>query len=268
MTIPRWATTVGVATMLLAASLGAADAIGEASPHPASLAPATADATATSRPAVLSTRVIGKSVNGHPIRAWELGDRHADVTAVAFGAQHGNERAGQTVLDSLRDGPPIAGVHLWVVPRVNPDGVLRGTRQNARGVDLNRNFPRHWKRITGYYYSGPRPASEPETRTLMRFLTNVKPDLAVSFHSPLYGLDVTGAKNRPFARRLSEDLNLPNKRLRCSGGCHGTLSQWSNHRLNGALVTVEFGSSPGEHYLHVSAPRGLVRAFGGHVTRP
>jgi protein MpaA len=215
------------------------------------------------RPAVIGKRVIGKSVRGHPIRAWELGEKDAPVTAIVFGRHHGNEPAGEVVLDTLRDGNPIHGIDLWVVPRLNPDGALRNTRQNARRVDLNRNFPWRWRPLTGYYYSGRRPASEPETRAAMRFMDNVDPDFVVSIHTPLYGLDVTHAKDRPFARRLSEELRLPNKQLRCSGTCHGTLSQWFNHAHKGACVTVEFGPSPSERYLTVRAPRGLVRALGG-----
>ena len=49
-------------------------------------------------PAVLSSRIIGHSVKGRPIRAFELGERSADVTAVLVGRQHGNEPAGETIL--------------------------------------------------------------------------------------------------------------------------------------------------------------------------
>src|SRR5436190_22581855 len=76
------------------------------------------------RPAVVSQRVIGRSVNGHPIRAWQLGDPDSDITAVVFAAHHGNELAGMTVLNTLRDGNPVHGINLWVVPRWNIDGVL------------------------------------------------------------------------------------------------------------------------------------------------
>ena len=97
----------------------------------------------------------------------------------------------------------------------------------------------------------------------MRFMDNIDPDYVVSIHTPLHGLDVTHAKDRAFARRLSNELRLPNKQLRCNGVCHGTLSQWFNHAHNGACVTIEFGTNPSERYLTVRAPRGLVRALGG-----
>ncbi len=216
------------------------------------------------RRAVLSVRVIGYSVNGHPIKAYELGDRGADVTAVVLAAMHGNETAGSVVLTTLREGNPVHAVHLWVIPRDNPDGTLRDDRHNAHGVDLNRNFPEKWKRETGYYNSGPRRASEPETRSLMRFLDRVDPDFVVTIHQPLDGVDVYGAKDRRFAHRLSDELKLPIKEFNCSGTCHGTLTQWFNARHAGACVTVEFPSNPGDRYLHVRAPRGLVRALGGY----
>lgn len=216
------------------------------------------------RPAVLSKRIIGKSVNDHPIRAWELGDRSADLTVVAVADMHGNETGGEVILNQLRDGRAISDVHLWVIPRDNPDGVLRQQRHNAHAVDLNRNFGVKWKPLTGYYYAGPRPWSEPETRILRRFLNDVDPDYVVSFHSPLFGVDAYGAKDRPFAWRLAHEMALPIKEFDCAGVCHGTLTQWFNARHDGACVTVELAADPGDRYLHRRGPRGLLRAIGGH----
>ncbi|MEJ7707825.1 MAG: M14 family zinc carboxypeptidase [Nocardioidaceae bacterium] len=221
-------------------------------------------ARAASQPAVVSRRVIGQSVKDHPIRAFELGQRKAGLTVVAVGAMHGNETGGKVILNSLRDGRAIKGVHLWVVPRDNPDGVLRDERHNVHGVDLNRNFGVNWRPLTGYYYAGPAAWSEPETRSLRGFLNRVDPDYVVSFHSPLYGIDVYGAKDRPFARRLSKELALPIKEFDCAGVCHGTLTQWFNKRHAGACVTVELASDPADRYLKVRAPRGLLRAIGGY----
>ena len=87
------------------------------------------------------------------------------------GSIHGNETAGHAILRRLRERTPPAGVQLWLVETVNPDGVRNGTRQNARGVDLNRNFPFRWTGGGGAfdtYFAGPRRASEPETRAVQR----------------------------------------------------------------------------------------------------
>lgn len=230
---------------------------------PHSLAGAATVTVDPALPAVLSRRIIGYSVRGYPIRAYELGDRRAAHDVVAVGSMHGNEQDGSVLISQLINGAPISGVHLWVIPRDNPDGFLRDVRHNAHGVDLNRNFPTQWRRLTGYYYSGPRPSSEPETRALQRFLNRVDPDHLVTFHSPLHGVDVYGSKDRPFARRLATNLALPIREFACSGVCHGTLTQWFNRNHRGACVTVEFGRDPSRRYLNRGAPRGFLRAIGG-----
>jgi hypothetical protein len=46
--------------------------------------------------------------------------------------------------------------------------------------------------------------------------------------------------------------------------CHGTFTQWYNHRIDGKAVTVEYGDRPGRHRMRVRAPRQLVRVLGGH----
>jgi protein MpaA len=146
--------------------------------------PAPSYAGGSGRPAVVATRVIGHSVQGRPIRAWRLGNPGNPMRVVAFATMHGDEPAPRHTLMRLRDGARIRGVDLWVVPNFNPDGLARRSRYNARGVDLNRNFPVSWRRQA---HSGRRAASAPETRAVMRFLRNVRPDRIVSFHQPLHG---------------------------------------------------------------------------------
>ena len=94
------------------------------------------------------------------------------------------------------------------------------------------------KDLDGTYESGSRPASEPETRAVMRFLEEVDPRRVLSFHQPLHGID-TDTKEPGFARRLARTLRLPRTRLDCGGLCHGTMTMWFNHRFAGSALTIE-----------------------------
>ena len=109
---------------------------------------------------------------------------------MVFGGFHGDEPKSAFVatrLIELLSKSPAAGGDSWIiVPIVNPDGYERRKRRNARGVDINRNFPTHnWapgsprRRM----YGGPWPASEPETRTVIRLIERWRPDRIVTVHS-------------------------------------------------------------------------------------
>lgn len=217
------------------------------------------------RPAVIGKRVIGRSVRGRPIVAWHLGER-GGPKVLLVSTMHGDEPHTRQILTSLRDGRPIRGLDLWVLPTYNPDGLARRTRKNAHGVDLNRNFPYRWTDLDGAYESGPRPRSEPETRAVMRFLKNIQPHRIISFHQPLYGVD-TDTKNQRFSRRVARALELPRKTFSCGGVCHGTMTMWFNHRFRGAALTAEYNAHPSRHRMRVTAPRQVLSIWGAHRVR-
>jgi len=89
---------------------------------------------------------LGRSVEGREIPLATLGPADAPARVLVVGSIHGDEPGGLAVTRRLRRRPPPSGVELWVIDTLNPDGLARGTRQNARGVDLNRNFPLRWRR--------------------------------------------------------------------------------------------------------------------------
>ena len=116
---------------------------------------------------LLAALPIGHSVAGRPIWPVELGSPSAVHRVLVVGCIHGNETAGIAIVQRLIATGAPRGTEIVAVTSVNPDGCARGTRQNADGVDLNRNFPSNWARIGrrgSFQWSGPRPLSEPESR--------------------------------------------------------------------------------------------------------
>jgi protein MpaA len=188
-----------------------------------------------------ATVVIGTSVQGRPIRAVHRWTDGATRSTVVVGSIHGDERAGLRVVRQLRTAVLPAGVDLWLVRTMNPDGSAADRRTNGHGVDLNRNFPTYWQRDGAgtATWSGPTAASEPETQAAMSFLRTVAPRTTLVFHQPLFGVDSYRAKSMTLVRRLSRLLDLPVRSFDCAGGCHGTLTDWHNRHLPGRAVTIE-----------------------------
>jgi protein MpaA len=225
-------------------------------------APVVSQAAVPGKPAVVEVRTIGHTVKGRAIVAWRLGQPTARTKVVLMAAMHGDEPGPSRILYRLRDGRPITGADIWVIPQYNPDGLARHSRQNARGVDLNRNWPRHWAHLGGATYSGTGPASEPETRAVMAFLKQVKPRWIVSFHQPLHGVGRTDGKGGKFVQRLRRQLHLPVKAFNCDGVCHGTMTEWYNAYFGGVAVTVEYGHGLSRRQARTTGPSGLLRAIG------
>jgi hypothetical protein len=198
----------------------------------------------------LTKKVIGESTKGRPIKAYCLGDPEAKNVYLVLGQMHGDEPAGRLITrDRLLNKDPVKDVALWVIPTMNPDGSIRGTRVNARGVDLNRNFPsKTWvKQGKGTrYWSGPRPASEPETRAIVRFFSKIQPRTIVSIHQPLSSVDFSGG-SKAVTQWLAKELDLPVAHIKVSGG--GTMTSWYNAEYpKKTAVTVELPPSTTPKY--------------------
>jgi protein MpaA len=177
---------------------------------------------------------------------------------LVFGCIHGNECAGRGILAALARARLAPGVQLWLVGATNPDGAAAGTRQNAHGVDLNRNFPYRWERVSDpTYYAGPRPESEPETRAAERLILRIRPAVTIWYHQHEDLVDMTGG-DRGVARRYAEIAHL---RATCLPFLPGTASIWQNHTLPGTTAfVVELPAGPvtgGALPAHLRAVRAL-----------
>ncbi len=174
--------------------------------------------------------LLGRSADSRPIRAFEVGDR-AGARVLVVGCVHGNEPAGIAVAQRLEHTSPV-GVDLWIIPVLNPDGRAAGTRGNAHGVDLNRNFPWRWRRMSGFYESGPHALSEPEARIAYGLIQRLRPHISIWFHQHLDLIWASGG-NRMIERRFARLSGLPYRAL---PPLAGSAISWQNHALPGTTA--------------------------------
>lgn len=202
--------------------------------------------------------IIGRSVEGRAIEVIRRGDPDG-VRVFAIGSIHGDEPAGVEIIRELASIDVPAGIELWLVPTGNPDGLAVGRRQNANGVDLNRNFAVNWGPIAepGHWqWAGPSAASEPETLVISAFGEVLRPDLTLWYHQDLFRITPGRGLDGRIRARYAELTGLP--LLQVSGGTYtGTASQWSRSVAaeGGAGFTIELGASlsPSEVVTHAEA---------------
>ena len=225
-------------------------------------APPHGGAAPSGAPAVRDT-VLGRSVEDRAIRVTVIGARSAPVRVLVVGAIHGNEPAGRSVTALLRRRPPdMPGVALWIVHDLNPDGSAAGTRQNAHGVDLNRNFPDGWRaqgRPGDVHHAGARPLSEPESRIAARLVSRLRPAATVWFHQALALVDTGSVADLAVPRRYARLTGLPARRL---GHLPGIATRWQNRTVRGSdafVVELPGGAlGPGDAGRHARAVRDLA----------
>lgn len=177
-------------------------------------------------PSLISTEVVGHSVKGSPIPMIKLGrgERKALITAgihsreyltIGFTMRCVEEYAAayysKTGMYGDYDMVSMLDEYtLYIVPMMNPDGldiVTNGKKtlydkskkdenykRNANGVNLNRNFPFEWNKVTDgsstkyENYKGKSAGSEPETQAMMTLCETYDFEWMYSMH--LYGNNV------------------------------------------------------------------------------
>lgn len=196
---------------------------------------------------------LGRSQDGRLIVAYRVGNPDG-VPVLVVGCIHGNECAGIPIAHALEH--VNTKLDLWILPNLNPDGYVAGTRQNARGVDLNRNWSYQWPgggRPWDVYYPGPRPFSERETRIARKLILRVHPRITIWYHQHMdlvWAWAAGSSAGRIYARAAGMTYyhhhNLP-----------GTAINWENHRVP-AMAAFDVELPPGT--LSSTAVRRHVHA--------
>lgn len=189
-----------------------------------------------------SLRVLGRSVEGRPIRAWRIGNPRSPRRVLVVGCVHGNECAGMGVTQRLVTlARPIA-LDLWVVQNLNPDGLASSTRGNARGVDLNRDFL---------------AATQRETRIARKLIHRLRPDVTIWLHQPQSLVRAWGP-SRAIARRYAQLAGIPYRSLAWPPG---SASRWQNGLgLRSVVVELPSGELPNDAALRHA--RAILRLGG------
>ena len=195
--------------------------------------------------------MIGHTVLGRPIEAVHFTPpayAQARPPAILFGAIHGDEAVTQMMLERLADElverPP--GRDTWIVPVVNVDGVVAGTRNNANDIDLNRNFAsQSWgtQRRPGYN-PGAAAEDQPETQALVALIDRVGAHRLIALHATYRMVNWDGCAG-PLAAEMARMCGYPIEhdmgyRRRSSHEVRGR-AQGSHHARVTYLVVDERG---------------------------
>lgn len=185
-----------------------------------------------------------KSQNGNTIQLLQA-EKTSDATmpiVFVIGVFHGDEQEGaylvKKLIEDIEQTPELTGNNkVLFIPCLNPDGKVAGTRANASGIDLNRNFPT--KNRTGMeskgsqFYGGEEEegGSEIETRFVMEIIDEYKPDRILTIHTPYKVVNYDGP-----AREIAENMS----------------------KLNGYPVQVDIGyPTPGSFGTYAGKERGI-----------
>jgi len=212
----------------------------------------------------IRSKVVGHSIAGRPIELFQIGNPKWGGELLVFGCVHGDECAAsgiEPISTALTAGCPDPRSDIYFVPNLDPDGEHAGSRLNARGVDLNRNFGSEWQPIGSRWrpeFAGPRPFSEPESRLASRIVKQVRPATTIWFHQfrgerpfvRAWGRSIEGA--RRFAR-------LARMSFRAMRWPAGTAPNWQNHNFDGAAFVVELPQGKTDSRMRERLGTALVR---------
>lgn len=236
--------------------------------EPSSVALATSATPDALRSNALGTEdweVVGTSVLGRPIRARTFG--HGPRIVLFVGGIHGDEAEGAYTAEQLPAAFEAAGlspaVTLTILEDANPDGRAAGTRGNANGIDVNRNFP-----ATNFDAANPTnggtPLSQPESRALFGVVDRIQPNLVLVSHAWVGNQFINfDGPAQELAQRFSASSGLPVEASTEFAPTPGSLGSYVGRDRGIPVLTIEVlkGSDPQAVWNKLQP--ALLEAIGG-----
>jgi hypothetical protein len=180
---------------------------------------------------------IGSSVKARGIFAEHWGSFKGPQVLI-IGQTHGDECSPAFFVEQIRLKDPL-NYGVWLIPTLNPDGLVKHSRKNANNVDLNRD---------GLV------ASQPETKALLSFTNKIKPVLSIHLHSPYAWV---GFHNGELA------FNLANEFSKAAGWNYPNNSGELSDSKRAFLWQGQAKSLPGHQSVLVELPAISVKEAAG-----
>lgn len=197
---------------------------------------------APSKASASEWKIIGKTTERRPMHSMHLGTEGTRTLVIA--GLDGQDRVAvrwlELLAESLARRPELLnGNEVLFFRAGNPDGLVRKSKDNARGVPLNRNFPSRRYRPAVGVPAFAIPASEVETRVILDTLYSFRPRRVihlVSTSAPSQGLYNRLAKN------LATELERSAK-VRCgpldSEQVPGSIEDFADGTLEAAVLSLK-----------------------------
>ena len=228
-------------------------------------------ALAQNDPSLYESFIYGSTVQGRLLLCHRIGNPEAATSVLMVFGIHGFEDAfkrdgsvlsaiAHQMIEHYKADPTLLGdAVLYIVPCANPDGQEAGTsddgfgRCNADGIDINRDFPVGWKKMsTPRYRTGDEPFASLEAKALRYLVETI---------TPTYGADVHGWIDRVYgdpdmAKPFMDAFGFDYKEYN-SGGM---LSQWMAEEMEAAILIELPNNAKADGFVDDSAKK-LITAL-------
>lgn len=253
----RWAAVLLCA--MLAGSLPAADVVRDilarVPSEPRSFDRLMSDLAALPATGRCTLTTLGKTPEGRPLVMAEVTDptsTYPQVTMFIIARQHGSEAAGSestlAILQQFAAAPTglekeiLKYLRIVAIPVANPDGAANHRRDNANGVDLNRD----WASL-----------SQPETRLIAAAVRHERPDAILDFHE-LPASSSKSSYQENFLETIGSCASLPPQLCRRAKQISAAMSTWL--RTFGYALNVYY-DYPGDSLALCHRYFGLKQQF-------